>query len=48
MPWRAAPPPVTIIHKHGLALSFAGFVRAAAPFAALQLALAVAYLLIAL
>jgi Na+/H+ antiporter NhaD/arsenite permease-like protein len=39
---------VTIIHKHGLELSFAGFVRAAVPFAALQLGLAVAYVLLAL
>ena len=36
---------VTIIHKHGLELSFAGFVRAALPFAALQLVLAAAYVL---
>ena len=36
---------VTIVHKHGLELSFAGFVRAALPFATLQLALAVAYVL---
>jgi len=37
---------VTIIHKNQLRLSFAGFVRAAFPFAALQLALAVGYLLL--
>ena len=36
---------VTIIHKHGLELSFVGFVRAALPFAALQLVLAVGYVL---
>jgi Na+/H+ antiporter NhaD/arsenite permease-like protein len=36
---------VTIIHKSKLALSFAGFVRAAFPFAVLQLVLAVGYLL---
>jgi Na+/H+ antiporter NhaD/arsenite permease-like protein len=36
---------VTIVHKHGLELSFAGFVRAALPFATLQLILAVAYVL---
>ena len=36
---------VTIIHKHGLELSFAGFVRAALPFAALQLVLAAGYVL---
>lgn len=36
---------VTIIHKSKLALSFAGFVRAALPFAVLQLVLAVGYLL---
>ncbi len=39
---------VTIMHKHGLAVSFVGFVRAAAPFAILQLALAVAYVLVVL
>ena len=38
---------VTIIHKHDLHLSFAGFVRAAVPFAAVQLALAVIYVLLA-
>ena len=37
---------VTIMHKHGLPLSFAAFVRKAFPFAALHLALAVGYLLI--
>jgi len=37
---------VTIIHKNKLPLSFAGFVRTAVPFAAIQLALAVAYVLL--
>jgi len=37
---------VTIIHKHNLTLSFAAFVRAAIPFAALQLLLAVVYVLL--
>ena len=37
---------VTIIHKHGLHLSFAGFVKKAAPYAAVQLVLATAYVLI--
>ncbi len=36
---------VTIIHKHGLALSFASFVRAALPFAVVQLGLAAVYVL---
>ena len=36
---------VTIIHKHGLELSFVGFVRAVIPFAALQLVLAAGYVL---
>ncbi len=36
---------VTIMHKHGLAVSFAGFVKVAVPFAVLQLALAVGYVL---
>ncbi len=36
---------VTIIHKHGLELSFVGFVRAALPFAALHLVLAAFYVL---
>ncbi len=39
---------VTIIHKSGITLSFAGFVKRAAPYAAVQLAIAVGYLLIAL
>ena len=38
---------VTIIHKSGITLSFAGFVKRAAPYAAAQLAIAVGYLLIA-
>jgi Na+/H+ antiporter NhaD/arsenite permease-like protein len=37
---------VTIIHKQNLPLSFAAFVRHALPFAALQLALACAYVLL--
>ncbi len=37
---------VTIIHKHGLTLSFSAFVRAAIPFAVLQLVLAVGYVLL--
>lgn len=36
---------VTIIHKYELKLSFAGFVKIALPYALIQLALAVAYLL---
>ena len=36
---------VTIIHKHGLNLSFAGFVKVAMPYALLQIGLAVAYVL---
>ncbi len=39
---------VTIIHRHKLSLSFAGFVQAAAPFAIVQLALATAYVLLVL
>lgn len=39
---------VTVIHKHGLTLSFAGFVKKALPFALVQLVLAVAYVLIVL
>jgi Na+/H+ antiporter NhaD/arsenite permease-like protein len=39
---------VTIIHKSGIKLSFADFVKRAAPFAAVQLAIAVVYLLITL
>ena len=37
---------VTIIHKHGLNLSFAGFVKKALPYAAVQLVLATAYVLV--
>ncbi|MEE2663218.1 MAG: SLC13 family permease [Myxococcota bacterium] len=37
---------VTIIHKNDLELSFAGFVRTAFPYAVLQLALAVGYVLL--
>jgi len=37
---------VTIIHKYDLPLSFMGFVKKAAPFAAFQVALAVAYVLL--
>ncbi len=37
---------VTIIHKNKLRLSFAAFVKAAVPFAVLQLALAVGYVLL--
>ena len=35
---------VTIIHKYELNLSFAGFVKRALPFAAVQILLAVAYI----
>ncbi len=38
---------MTIIHKSGITLSFVGFVKRAAPYAAAQLLLAVAYLWIA-
>ncbi|MFT5681164.1 MAG: Na+/H+ antiporter NhaD/arsenite permease-like protein, partial [Myxococcota bacterium] len=37
---------VTIIHKHGINLSFAGFVKLAAPYAILQIILAVGYVLL--
>jgi Na+/H+ antiporter NhaD/arsenite permease-like protein len=37
---------VTIIHKSGIKLSFADFVKRATPYAAMQLALAVGYLLL--
>jgi Na+/H+ antiporter NhaD/arsenite permease-like protein len=37
---------VTIIHKHKLQLSFAGFVAKALPYALIQIALAVAYVLL--
>ncbi len=39
---------VTIIHKYKLPLSFAGFVKTAFPFAAVQLALATIYVLVVL
>ncbi len=37
---------VTIIHKHKLPLSFAGFVKAALPFAVVQIVIATAYVLL--
>ncbi|MCG8409419.1 MAG: hypothetical protein MI923_29795 [Phycisphaerales bacterium] len=37
---------VTIIHKHKLKLSFGGFVKTAAPFAAVQIVLAIIYVLL--
>lgn len=37
---------VTIIHKHKLPLSFAGFVKAALPFAVVQIAIATLYVLV--
>ena len=39
---------VTIIHRHKLPLSFAGFVKAAVPYAIVQIVLATAYVLIVL
>ena len=36
---------VTIIHKHGLHLSFGGFVKIAAPYALVQIVLATLYVL---
>ena len=39
---------VTIIHKSKIKLSFAGFVKLAVPYAVVQLAIAVAYLLLVL
>jgi Na+/H+ antiporter NhaD/arsenite permease-like protein len=39
---------VTIIHKSGITMSFADFVRRAVPYASVQLTVAVVYLLIAL
>ena len=39
---------VTIIHKNGLAMSFARFVKLAIPFAAMQIALATVYVLLLL
>ncbi|MEO0325023.1 MAG: SLC13 family permease [Myxococcota bacterium] len=38
---------VTLMHKHGLAMSFGAFVKAAAGFALLQIALAVLYVIFA-
>ena len=37
---------VTIIHKYKLALSFSGFIKKALPFAAIQIAIAVVYVLL--
>jgi len=37
---------VTIIHKYGIPLSFAGFVRKALPYALVHIALAIAYLVL--
>ena len=37
---------VTLMNKHRLGVSFGGFVRRALPFAAVQLILAVAYVMI--
>ncbi len=37
---------VTIIHKHGLPMTFIGFVKKASPYAAVQLVMAAAYVLI--
>jgi Na+/H+ antiporter NhaD/arsenite permease-like protein len=37
---------VTIIHKYKLPMSFGGFVKMALPYAAVQLVLATAYVLI--
>jgi Na+/H+ antiporter NhaD/arsenite permease-like protein len=37
---------VTIIHKNSISMSFAGFVKVAVPFAAAQLVLALAYVLV--
>ena len=39
---------VTIIHKHKLPMSFGGFIKTAAPYAAVQLVLATAYVLLVL
>ncbi len=39
---------VTIMHKHELPMSFGGFVKKAAPYAAVQIVLAAAYVLLAL
>ena len=37
---------VTVMNKNGLGVSFGGFVKKAAPFAAIQLAIAVAYVVL--
>ena len=37
---------VTIMHKHKLSMSFASFVKAALPYASVQLVLATAYVLL--
>jgi Na+/H+ antiporter NhaD/arsenite permease-like protein len=37
---------VTIMHKHKLKMSFAGFVKVAAPYALLQIVVATAYVLV--
>ena len=37
---------VTIIHKYDLPMTFAGFVKAAVPYAAVQIVLAGAYVLL--
>ncbi|MDP6958845.1 MAG: ArsB/NhaD family transporter, partial [Planctomycetota bacterium] len=37
---------VTIIHKHKLPMSFAGFVKVAVPYATVQIILATAYVLL--
>jgi Na+/H+ antiporter NhaD/arsenite permease-like protein len=39
---------MTIIHRQKLNLTFAGFVKTAAPFAAMQIVIAVVYVMIAL
>ncbi|MEE8583742.1 MAG: ArsB/NhaD family transporter, partial [Acidobacteriota bacterium] len=37
---------VTIMHRHQLEMTFAGFVKAAVPFAAVQIVLATIYVLV--
>ena len=37
---------VTIMHKHGLTMTFGGFIKAAIPFALMHIALALAYVLV--
>ena len=39
---------VTIIHKHGVKLSFVGFVKKALPFAVVHIVIAVVYVLFVL